>query len=98
MELWFLLRSVSVTLKNKYHELFSDISIVNLLIKLGYLNLACCLLTEIENDGNLKSIESESIEIKFRLSKAYCYLHMGKVSLHNVICIYAVETIINCLD
>lgn len=81
MELWLLLHSVSIAVKNKYHEFTSGISIVNLLVKLGYLNLASCFLTVIENDKSLKNSEFENIEIKFKLSKSYYFLQMEKVRL-----------------
>lgn len=81
MEVWLLLRSVSIALKNKHYEFTSGISIINLLVKLGYLNLASCFLKVIEKDESLKNSEFETIEIKFKLSKSYYFLQMEKVRL-----------------
>lgn len=82
LKLWLLLRSVSVCAASKVHEFSAGISLINLLVRLGYLNLASYFVKEVEKCAeSITSNESETAEIKFKLMMSYYFFHTGKVIL-----------------
>ncbi|GFU28374.1 separin [Nephila pilipes] len=76
---WILLRNIASSVKNKEYEFIATISLINFLIKLGYLDISYQLLKLIENDSMLNgsSISLILIELKLQLAKSDYYLQKG---------------------
>ncbi|XP_054724805.1 uncharacterized protein LOC129235139 [Uloborus diversus] len=85
LKMLVILQKVSENMGNKEYELLAGISLVNFLVRLGYLQMASKILNHIQKDVSLldtSEIDSEVISVKFDLAKSNFCFHSGELSYY----------------